>query len=91
MRPSTPITTFNDDGSNAELQGHKTLLAYAEKHHFAIAGDYLGEIIADTPAFDFDGRNMLFKQQIPIAVEGVTEGGETAGQRFHTSSQECTA
>ena len=59
----------NDDGSNAELQGLETLLAYAEKHHFAIAGDYLGEIIADTPAFDFDGRNMLFKQQIPIAVE----------------------
>ena len=25
----------NDDGSNAELQGLETLLAYAEKHHFA--------------------------------------------------------
>ncbi len=67
------LTLYTDhyvscDGSNAELSGLETLLAYADEHHFEIVGDYLGEIIADTPAFDFDGRDMLFKQQIPVAV-----------------------
>lgn len=63
------------DGGNAELAGIEKLLDYAERHYFEIAGDYLGEIIAETPAFQYEGRDMLFKQQIPVSVVQADRAG----------------
>lgn len=68
------LTLYTDhyvsqDNGNAELNGIRKLLGYAKRHHFQIVGDYLGEIIAETPAFYFEGRDMLFKQQVPVAAE----------------------
>jgi hypothetical protein len=34
----------------------------------AYARDYLGEIIAESPAFPYEGRDMMFKLQIPVEV-----------------------
>ncbi|MDR0514875.1 MAG: MerR family transcriptional regulator [Coriobacteriaceae bacterium] len=56
------------DGSNAELNGLQAILDYAQAHGFQIAGDYWGEIVAETPAFLYEGREMLFKLQIPVRV-----------------------
>lgn len=54
---------------NAEIDGLNTLLNYAEQHGFAVAGDYYGEIIAETPAFHCDGREMLFKLEMPVLLD----------------------
>lgn len=54
---------------NAEIDGLNTILSYAEKHGYAVAGDYYGEIIAETPAFHFEGREMLFKLEVPIMLD----------------------
>lgn len=58
------------DGGNAEVDGLNELLDYAEGHGFAVAGDYYGEIVAETPAFLYEGREMLFKLQIPVVAAG---------------------
>lgn len=55
-------------GSNAEVRGLHELLDYADEHSFELTGDYFGEIIAETPAFLYEGREMLFKLQIPVTV-----------------------
>lgn len=34
------------------------------------AGDYLGEVIADGPAFLFEGREMLFRLCVPVRLKG---------------------
>lgn len=54
------------NADNSEVTGINAMLAYIEASHLEIAGDYYGEIIADTPAFLYEGREMLYKLQIPI-------------------------
>lgn len=54
---------------NAEIDGLSTILDYADEHGYAVAGDYYGEIIAETPAFHFEGREMLFKLEVPIVLD----------------------
>lgn len=67
------LTLYKDhyveaDGSNAEAVGIRKLLRYAEEHGFEVAGDYSGRIIRDSPAFDYQGRDMLIKLQLPVTV-----------------------
>lgn len=45
------------------------LLSYIRGRGYRITGDYMGEVLADTPAFCYDGRDMMLKLQIPIAKE----------------------
>ncbi len=59
-------------GENMEYEGLNKVLDYAKDHGFEIVGDYFGEIIANTPAFHYSGRNMLFKIHVPIALRGIT-------------------
>lgn len=54
------------DGENSEYRGILEMLDYAEKNDLEIVGDYLGEVIADTPAFLYEGREMFYKLQIPV-------------------------
>lgn len=56
-------------GGNMGLHCLEKVLNFADEHKFAIAGDYLGEIIAETPAFSYEGRDMLFKIQVPISLD----------------------
>lgn len=58
------------DNKNAEAQGINQILDYADENGFIVAGDYFGRILRDTPSFDYDGRDMLFKMQIPVRVKG---------------------
>lgn len=55
-----------DSGADAEAVMLRRMLDYAAHKHFAIAGDYIGEVIADTPAFLFEGREMFFKLCLPV-------------------------
>lgn len=54
------------EGENSEYQGIIDMLDFAEKNDLEIVGDYFGEIIADTPAFLYEGREMFYKLQIPV-------------------------
>lgn len=56
------------DGGNSEVRGLDEMLDYAETHGFVVCGDYFGEIVAETPAFLYEGREMLYKLQIPVAA-----------------------
>lgn len=62
---------YVEDGHrNAEVAGLAALLAYVEERGFKIAGDYYGQIIAETPAFHCEGREMLFKLMVPVRLDG---------------------
>ena len=58
----------DEDGLNAEMVGLNEMLDFAEERGFEVAGDYYGEIVAETPAFLYEGREMLFKLQIPVVL-----------------------
>ena len=57
---------LSEDGRYAELLSVKKLLDYAKNRGYEVTGDYLGEIIAETPAFHYQGRDTFFKLQIPV-------------------------
>jgi len=56
------------DQRNEEYAGIGAVLDYAAAHGFTACGDYFGEIIAETPAFLYEGRDMYFKLQVPITA-----------------------
>ncbi|MBS5479401.1 MAG: hypothetical protein KHY83_12175, partial [Coriobacteriia bacterium] len=57
------------DGRNAELEGLGVLLDYVAERGFHVAGDYYGQVIAETPAFHCEGREMFFKLAIPVRLD----------------------
>lgn len=57
---------IDDDGNYKESVGLQQMLRHIEAQGYRIVGDYLGEIIAETPAFLYEGRDMMFKLQIPV-------------------------
>lgn len=61
---------YSDESQhNSEIDGLNTLLDYAKEHDLNVAGDYYGEIIAETPAFHFEGREMLYKLELPVLLD----------------------
>lgn len=69
------LTIYKDhfaepDGSNTERHAIDEMLDFAESRGFEVAGDYLGEIVAETPIFSYRGREVLMKLQIPVHVAG---------------------
>lgn len=54
------------NGNNSEVEGVRALLDFARNVNLDIAGDYYGEIIAETPAFLYSGREMLYKLQVRV-------------------------
>lgn len=60
-------TEIRDDRLvSAEVVGLDALLDYAQANGLVVAGDYYGQIVAETPAFHYEGREMLFKLTIPV-------------------------
>lgn len=57
------------EGDNSEVDGVRALLAFAAATNLDIVGDYYGEIIADTPAFLYQGREMLYKLQVRVETK----------------------
>ena len=63
-------SSYSDEGRhNTEVSGLNLLLDYAEERGLTVAGDYYGEIIAETPAFHYEGREMLYKLEAPVLLD----------------------
>ncbi len=58
--------TFSEQGEHMEYKYISLMLKEIEKLDYKVVGDYFGEVIADTPAFVFEGRDMMIKMCIPI-------------------------
>ncbi len=61
------LTDTGRERETVELTG---MLDYCDRMGFEVAGDYLGEVIADGPAFLFEGREMLFRLCLPVRLKG---------------------
>ncbi len=59
---------YTPDGSERETVELLRLLDECAARGLEPAGDYLGEVIADGPAFQFRGRQMLFRMCLPVQV-----------------------
>lgn len=51
----------------AESVGLQLLMDYIAENGYQIVGPYLGQVIAETSVFNYSNRNILVKQQIPVA------------------------
>jgi DNA-binding transcriptional MerR regulator len=56
------------EGGYRESQYLTALLDCVEARGYGLAGDYIGEVLAETPAFLYSGRDMMVKLQIPIVL-----------------------
>lgn len=52
-----------------EVNLRLTKRAMLDANGFTVAGGYFGQIVADTPAFHYQGREMLFKLTVPIRLD----------------------
>ena len=57
---------FYPDGRYKTLDDINRLLDYIDGHGMVVAGDYIDEIIAETPPFADRRHDMLFKLSIPV-------------------------
>jgi len=67
------LTVFCDGMSTAEgiyreSQYLAKLLDCAAAGGYSVAGDYIGEVLAETPAFLYSGRDMMVRLQVPIIL-----------------------
>lgn len=61
---------FTEDGHERETVELAHMLEECERRGMEPAGDYRGEVIADSPAFLYEGRGMLFKMCLPVRLKG---------------------
>lgn len=61
---------LTDDGRERETVDLMRMLDECDRHGVEPAGDYLGEIIADGPAFLFEGREMIYRMCLPVRLKG---------------------
>lgn len=61
---------LTENGGERETVELARMLDYCERTGLEVAGDYLGEVIADGPAFLFEGREMLFRLCLPVRLKG---------------------
>ena len=63
------LDSLSDENGNClEPKFIERLLDFSKKEGYRIAGDYYGEVLAETPAFLFEGRDTMVKMQIPVSV-----------------------
>lgn len=60
---------FDGEGNHLENKYTGILVDAIEKEGYRIRGDYYCEIIAETPAFLFHGRDMMLCMRIPVDVD----------------------
>lgn len=61
---------LTDDGRERETIDLIRMLDECDRMGLEPAGDYLGEIIADGPAFMFEGREMIYRMCLPVCLKG---------------------
>lgn len=57
---------IGEDGLYREGAYLKRMLKEIDRRGLVVAGDYYGEVIGESPAFCYDGRDMMVKLQIPV-------------------------
>lgn len=60
---------FDEDGTHLENKYTNVLMDIIEKEGYRIRGNYYCEILAETPAFLFRGRDMMLRMRIPVEVD----------------------
>ena len=60
---------LTDDGRERETVELARMLEECKRRGMEPAGDYRGEVIADSPAFLYEGREMLFKMCLPVRLK----------------------
>lgn len=55
--------------SGSEVRGITKLFDFIETNHYKIAGNYFGEVIAESSVFDSTSSNVLMKMQIPVKIK----------------------
>ena len=55
--------------SSSEVKGITKLFDFIEMNHYKVAGNYFGEVIADSSVFDSTNNNVLMKMQIPVKIK----------------------
>lgn len=59
---------YTDEGAERETVELSRMLGECRRRGLEPCGDYLGVVIADGPAFQFEGRQMLFKMCLPVRL-----------------------
>lgn len=59
--------TETEQGEYKEEKYLHELLAYIRERGYEITGDYMGDVLADTPAFQYNGRDAMMRIQIPVS------------------------
>lgn len=59
---------FDEDGMHMERKYMQLLMEIAHREGMTVRGDYYCEILADTPAFFYRGRDMMIRLRIPVAL-----------------------
>lgn len=67
---ATIDTVFYEGGRHAEHYWLERLLSIAAANDFEITGDYRNDILAETPAFLYEGRDMMTKLLLPVDLKG---------------------
>ena len=57
---------IDESGQYRETANLKAMLSYASEHGLRVTGEYLGEVVAETPAFLYEGRDAMLKMTIPV-------------------------
>lgn len=63
-------TAFLEDGRHAEHYWLCRLLDIADANGFAVTGHYRCDILAESPAFLYEGRDMMMKLFVPVDLGG---------------------
>ena len=61
---------FTDDGRERENVDLLKMFDECDRRGMEPAGDYIGEVIADGPAFLFEGREMFYRMCLPVRFKG---------------------
>ena len=59
--------TFDEEGNHMEYKHISQMLSWLKTHPYRIAGDYYAEILAETPAFFYEGRDMMLRINLPVS------------------------
>lgn len=60
---------FDENGVHQEHKYIETLVGIARREGYRIRDDYYCEVLADTPAFFYRGRDMMLRMRLPVEVE----------------------
>lgn len=65
---ATIDTAFYEGGRHAEHYWLERLLDIADDNGFTVTGDYRCDILAETPAFLYEGRDMAMRLWVPVDI-----------------------